>query len=136
MSAVEKVEKKVAEDHNAMVLSAIQEAHLEILQLTAKGEEPCSMAKNPGHPGDNWVTEAGGLPTYICNVAKHMNGTTSEKIAQAVSTVKKWAADPHTSADTKAKASAAIADWERKRASAHAHHTVKEAGKLADKSGK
>ena len=58
-----------------------------------------------------------------------MDGTTSEKIAQAVSTIKRWIADPKTDASTKAKASAAIAQWEKMRAGAHAHHTVKEAAK-------
>lgn len=132
MSAVEKVEKFVSEE---MKLSAITEFQLELMQLTAKGEEPCSLAKDPGHPGDNWVTESGGLPTYICNVAKHIKEgghTTSQAIAMAVSQIKKWIADPHTKPETKAKASAAIADWERKRAQSHAHHTVKEAGRIAD----
>lgn len=130
MSALDKVEAVVSEE---LKLSVIAQLQLELIQLTAKGEEPCSMAKNPGHPGDNWVTESGGLPAYICNVAKHMPGPgTSAKIAEAVSTVKKWIADPHTSAETKAKASAAIADWERKRGMAHAHHTVKEAARIAD----
>lgn len=102
-----------------------------ILRLTAKGEEPCSLAKDPGDPGKNWVTEEGGLPAYICNVAKHMDGSTSEKIAQAISTIKGWIADPKTTAQTKAKASAAIADWERMRAGAHAHATVKKAASAA-----
>lgn len=62
-----------------------------------------------------------------------MEGTTSQKIAQAVSTVKKWIADPKTSAETKAKATAAIADWERMRAGAHAHATVKAAHALSSK---
>lgn len=131
MSAVENLEEKVKQ-HNEIVLSAVAELELNLIQLTAKGLEPCSMAKNPGHPGKNWVTEEGGLPAYICNVAKHMPGPdTSTKIAEAVSTVKKWIADPKTSAETKAKASAAIADWDRMKAGAHAHHTVKEAAKKA-----
>lgn len=133
MSAVEKIENAVSEE---MKLSAIAEFQLELLQLTAKGEEPCSLAKNPGHPGDNWVTESGGLPAYICNVAKHIvadGKDTSTAIAMAVSQIKKWIADPHTTPETKAKASAAIADWERKRGQAHAHHTVKEAAKMVDK---
>lgn len=130
MEAVEKLKEELSP--NQLVLSAVEELNLHLIQLTAKGEEPCSMAKDPGHPGDNWVTEEGGLPRYICNVAKHMPGpTTSVKIAEAISTIKKWIADPKTSAETKAKASAAIAEWNRMKAGAHAHHTVKEAAKKA-----
>lgn len=120
-------------DINELILSKIAELNVEIVKLTAKGLEPCSLAKDPGHPGDNWVTEEGGLPRYICNVAKHIKAdghTTSQAIAMAVSQIKKWIASPNTSAETKAKASAAIAEWERKRAGAHA--TVRAAhGKLA-----
>jgi hypothetical protein len=38
----------------------------------------------------------------------------------AVSQIKKWIADPKTSAETKAKATAAIEEWERKKAGSHA----------------
>lgn len=123
MDAVEKIEAELAEKHNRLVLSAIEELRVSMLELTAKGLEPCSLAKDPGHPGDNWVTETGGLPTYICNVAKEIKKSghpTSTAIAMAVSRIKEWIGDPHTSAETKAKATAALADWERKRAQAHA----------------
>lgn len=131
MTAIEKIESKL---HNEIVLSAITQVRLELLQLTAKGEESCSLAKDPGDPGANWVSESGGLPPYICNVAKHIKEdghTTSEAIAMAVSQIKKWIADPKTTPETKSKASAAIADWESKRGQAHVHSTVKSAMKKA-----
>lgn len=129
MSAVEKVVAFITEE---VKLSAVAELQLLLLELSGKGEEPCSLAKNPGHPGDNWVTKEGGLPAYICNVAKHIKADgkdTSTAIAMAVSQIKKWIADPHTKPETKAKASAAIAEWDKMKASADAHHTVKEAAK-------
>jgi hypothetical protein len=81
VSALEKIEAAVTDE---LKLSAIAQFQLELIQLTAKGEEPCSLAKDPGHPGDNWVTESGGLPAYICNVAKHIKAdghTTSQATA-------------------------------------------------------
>jgi hypothetical protein len=131
MSAVEKLEHFVLDE---VKLSSIAEFQLMLLELSGKELEPCSLAKNPGHPGDNWVTEQGGLPAYICNVAKHIKADgkdTSTAIAMAVSQIKKWIADPHTTPETKAKATAAIADWNRKKSQADAHHTVKEAAKHA-----
>lgn len=117
-NAREQLKKTLTPDE--IVLSAVDELNLSLIQLTAKGEEPCSLAKSPGDH-DNWVEEAGGLPNYICNVAKHMPGaTTSAKIAQAISTIKRWIVDPETSAETKAKATKAIAEWEKMKASAKA----------------
>lgn len=125
MNAREELRKELSPDE--IVLSAVDELNLQLIQLTAKGEEPCSLAKSPGDH-DNWVEEAGGLPNYICNVAKHMPGpTTSAKIAQAISTIKRWIADPDTSAETKAKATAAIAQWEKMKASTHAKSAAKKA---------
>jgi hypothetical protein len=131
MSALEKIEKAVTDE---LQLSALAEFQIELIALSGKGEEACSLAKDPGKPGHNWVTEEGGLPTYICNVAKHIKADgkdTGTAIAMAVSQIKKWIADPHTKPETKAKATAAIAQWEREKASAHAHHAVKEAASKA-----
>lgn len=73
----------------------------------------------------NWVEKAGGLPSYIERIAKHLHSekgmTVSHAIATAVNTVKKWAAGKGgVSAATKAKAAKALAEWEAKKASAKA----------------
>lgn len=79
----------------------------------------CSLATTPGE--DNWVDKAGGLPEYICEVAKDVRDkghSTSQAIAIAVSRIKMWAA---TSKDpkVKAKAAKAIAQWEKMKAKSH-----------------
>jgi hypothetical protein len=78
----------------------------------------CSLDEKPG---SNWVQEAGGLPDYICRIAKAVKKTgktTSSAIAIAISRVKKWAATGD--ADTKPKAAAALAEWEKLKAKSHA----------------
>jgi hypothetical protein len=86
-------------------------------------------------PGkQNWVDKAGGLPSYIERIAKHLHYEQgmpiSRAIAVAVNTVKRWAAgggvaehgsSQHVSAKTRALASAALAEWEAKKAHAHAN---------------
>ena len=70
------------------------------------------------------VEDVGGLPEYICRIAraiKRTGKTTSQAIAIAVSRCKKWAAGAdNVNADTRAKAAAAIAQWEAKKAKARA----------------
>lgn len=69
------------------------------------------------------VQESGGLPDYICRIAKAVRKTgktTSEAIAIAVSRVKKWASGVGVNKDTQAKAAAAVAEWEKLRAKSHA----------------
>lgn len=78
----------------------------------------------------NWVEKAGHLPDYIKRIAEHIKGDNpswddGRAIASAVNTVKRWAAGGTVhehgggtvSADTKAKAAAAVAEWEAKKAS-------------------
>lgn len=71
---------------------------------------------------DNWVDAVGGLPRYVREVARELmkNGhPKSRAIAIALSRIKVWAVkskDPKV----KAKAAKAIAEWEAKRARAHA----------------
>lgn len=92
------------------------------------------LERNPG-PGDNWVEKAGGLPTYIERIAKHLHYekgmTISHAIATAVNTVKRWArkggvvkyGDPNSknvTTITAAQAAKAVAEWEAKKASAKA----------------
>lgn len=74
----------------------------------------CSLDEKPG---SNWVQSAGGLPDYICRIAraiKKSGKSTSQAIAIAVSRVKKWAAGgDDVDADTRAKAAKAVAEWEK-----------------------
>jgi hypothetical protein len=80
-----------------------------ILMLSAG----CSLDSSPKK---NWVEKSGGLPNYICKIAKAVmrsGKTKSAAIAIAVSRVKKWAAGGgDVDADTKAKAAKALAQWE------------------------
>ncbi len=78
----------------------------------------CSLDEKPGK---NWVEGVGGLPEYICRIARAIKRgggkTTSQAIAIAVSRVKKWAAGgDDVDADTRAKAAKALAQWESKKA--------------------
>ena len=85
----------------------------------------CSLDMSPGK---NWVEKQGGLPEYICEIARAiMRGGTprSRAIAIAVSRVKRWAVDPTKNADTRAKAAKAIAEWEAKKAKSHAKTAAK-----------
>lgn len=83
----------------------------------ARGDHHSSAHPDiPNKPNKtNWVEKAGGLPRYIERVAKHIwqdsGYSVSRAIAAAVSQVKKWAAKGNK------QAIAAIAQWERKRAS-------------------
>lgn len=85
----------------------------------------CSLDESPG---SNWVQKAGGLPEYICQIAraiKKTGKTTSEAIAIAVSRIKVWATGKGVDKDTQGKAAKALAEWESKRAKSHAKDTVK-----------
>jgi uncharacterized protein YdaT len=74
--------------------------------------------------GKNWVTSVGGLPSFIRAIAHALirNGhSESEAIQLAVGVVKNWASgEGHVTAKTRAKAAAALAEWEAKKAAAHA----------------
>lgn len=73
----------------------------------------CSLDSSPGK---NWVERGGGLPNYICKVAKGIMRSGKPKgqaIAIAISRIKKWAAGGDgVDADTQAKAATAAAQWE------------------------
>lgn len=77
----------------------------------------CSLDSSPK---SNWVEENGGLPQYICRIAKAImrsGKSKSQAIAIAVSRVKKWAAGgDDVDADTRAKAAAAVAQWTKLKA--------------------
>ena len=95
----------------------------------------CSLGTTPEK--DNWVDQGGGLPPYICKIAravKRSGKSTSSSIAIAVSRVKKWAAGADgVDVDTKAKASKAVTQWEAMKAKAKAKRVVK-ASSLAGES--
>jgi hypothetical protein len=85
----------------------------------------CSLDEKPG---SNWVQGAGGLPDYICRIAraiKKTGKTTSEAISIAVDRVKVWASGKGVDKDTQAKAAAAVAEWEKLRAKSHAKTAAK-----------
>jgi hypothetical protein len=68
-------------------------------------------------PKKNWVEAAGGLPSYIERIAKHIHyeggKDISTAISMAVSQVKRWAAGGGgVSAKTQALAAKAVAQWE------------------------
>lgn len=81
-----------------------------------------------GRKDANWVSKTGGLPEYINRIAKDLMDkgmSESHAIATAVNTVKKWArGEGGVKPDTRAKAAAALADWERKKVQAHADLSV------------
>jgi len=75
------------------------------------------LGRAPGK-NDNWIESAGGLPSYIERIAKHLHYerkmTIGHAIATAVNRCKKWAAGGEgVNPDTVAKAAAAIAQWEK-----------------------
>lgn len=80
--------------------------------------------ESPLGTGKNWVTKVGGLPPYIRGVARgiaknHGGDVTSKDIATAIAAMRRFITDPHTHPAVKAAASAAIAQWEAKKAASH-----------------
>lgn len=90
------------------------------------GAGGCSLDSSPK---TNWVERSGGLPNYICKIAKAVMGTGKSKsaaIAIAISRCKKWAAGgDDVDADTRAKAAKAIAEWEALKGKNKAKKVVK-----------
>jgi hypothetical protein len=88
----------------------------------AFGEDRYDVA--PIGLGKNWVTSVGGLPLFARAIAHALirNGhSESEAIQMAIGVIKNWAAgEGHVSEKTRAKAAAALAEWEAKKAAAHA----------------
>lgn len=98
--------------------STVSLAGQDVVELaTAKGTLDWS-------PKKNWVDDEGGLPKYIEKIALALvrgGHPRSRAIAIAISRCKRWAAGgENVNADTRAKAAAAIAQWEKMKASAHA----------------
>lgn len=91
----------------------------------------CSLDESPG---SNWVQDAGGLPSFVCEIARAIKRTgksTSEAIAIAVSRVKVWASGTGVDKKTQAKAAAAVAEWEAKKAKTKAKTAGKDAVKAS-----
>lgn len=101
--------------------------------LLAKRKHDHSSSIHPGldrSTKENWVDKAGGLPNYIRRIAKHIHSdsglTISHAIAAAVRRVKVLCAKGN------AEACAAVASWERKKASTRVTATDIRGRKLTD----
>lgn len=81
---------------------------------------PADLDVDPGPEEFNWVEKAGGLPPYIKRIEKHLRAQgmdESHAIAAAVNTVKRWCrGGQDVKPDTRAKACAAVASWDAKKA--------------------
>lgn len=86
----------------------------------------CSLNSSPKK---NWVEKDGGLPNYICEIARAImrsGKSKSSAISIAISRTKMWAAGgSKVDADTRAKAAAAVAEWEALKAKAHGKDVVR-----------
>lgn len=91
-----------------------------------------SLERAPGK-ADNWVERVGGLPSYIDRIARHLHYdqgmTISRAIASAVSQVRRWSrGGGDVKPDTRAKALAAVASWESKKARSKATTATRRRG--------
>jgi hypothetical protein len=96
-------------------------------------------SKLPGSKHHNWVTEEGGLPRYIERIACHLHFEKGRpidiSIAIAVNVVKRMCATgdlnfpgkQNVNPKSHAEACAAVAQWEKMKASAHAKSAAKAA---------
>jgi hypothetical protein len=120
MSAIDKLKNTLYSDE--LVLSAIEDFEKSNPMVCLAGG--CSLDTHPTE--HNWVEDAGGLPQYICEVARAIlrGGHTSDisrAISIAVGKIEDWAAGKgNVNAETRAKATAAVAEWNAKRAKAKA----------------
>jgi hypothetical protein len=84
----------------------------------------CTLERVPGK--QNWIEQEGGLPEYICEVARSIHQKRGKSISNAIQiaigTIQRWArGQGDVSADTRAKAAKALAQWTAMRARAKAH---------------
>jgi peptidoglycan hydrolase-like protein with peptidoglycan-binding domain len=120
-----KAKAKLAE---AELLESLEDSDWEALGLTeaadslakASSPEPWSTSKT-----SNWVARAGGLPPYIQHISHDLHEKRgmpeSQAIAMAIGICKRWCrGGGNVDANTKAAACKAIAEWEAKKAKAHA----------------
>ena len=93
----------------------------------------CSLDSSPKK---NWVERGGGLPQYICKIAKGVmksGKSKSSAIAIAISRTKAWAAGgDDVDADTRAKAAKAVAEWNALKAKNKSKKLVKATDELGD----
>lgn len=115
--------------HDRIVALAADLSNARIMEAV----DLASSASYPGldrKPGDkNWVSKAGGLPSYIERIAKHLHYeegmNIGRSIAVAVNHVKRMCASGDTNLPgsqqvnpkSRAEACAAVASWEKKKAS-------------------
>jgi hypothetical protein len=96
------------------------ERQLEESEKTAGYSVTHAPLGKPGGPG-LWKHKGLQLPAYIQNVAHGIMKSVKDKsraIATAIATVKRWAAGGgHVSAEVKAAAAKAVAEWEKLKAS-------------------
>lgn len=93
------------------------------------GPGPCDTTQIG--PGPNWVTRAHGLPLYIRAIARaqlRAGVSESDAIALAVGIVRRWARGAgDVTEPTRARARAALAEWDAKKAHARTHDHTQEA---------
>lgn len=131
--------------HCTMFDAAIQRGHVcdewdgKKVGLTPRTPEASTVPQPtvpPGGPG-LWHVKGMELPPYVQHLYKHLVGRYGKHKAYgvAVGVVKKWAAGVNpggrhptkTHADVRAAAAKNVAEWEAKRARAHAQHRAAEA---------
>lgn len=87
------------------------------------GPGPCDTSSQDRSPKKNWVEKVGGLPLYIRAISAALERSghpRSEAIQLAVGTVQRWArGQGNVTVATRARAAAALAEWEAKKAAAH-----------------
>lgn len=92
------------------------------------GSGPCDTTPFSASKTSNWVARVGGLPLYIRAIAKALRRTghdESQSIQLAVGTVQRWArGEGNVTPETRARATAALAEWEQKKAQAHSLSTT------------
>jgi hypothetical protein len=97
------------------------------------GTDSRTLPDLPNKPGkSNWVEKAGGLPSYISRIAKHLHYEkgmdTSRAIAVAVNVAKRMCASgdvnfpgkQNVNPKSRAEACKAVAEWEAKKTKSHA----------------
>lgn len=105
------------------------------VELTRDNHSSSTHPDVPNKAGvTNWVERAGGLPGYIRRIAKHLMAdagmSTSQAIATAVNTVKRWArGGGNVTAATQAKAAKALAEWNAKKGLSLRDQVVLELGR-------
>lgn len=89
---------------------------------TCTGPGPCDTT--PTGTGQNWVTSVGGLPFYvraIVHALKRAGHPEQDAVRLAVGIVERWArGQGNVTPATRARAAKTVAEWEAKRAAAHA----------------